>query len=324
MMFKKVFITSLALLLACSIMPACGQSVKSPPAPTPPQPPTQVENKTPPEVSQPEPPPEETAKEAEWSTVQTFTGKESKNTPPFNISGTKWRIIWTADVQSPEYAVFSILVYPQDTPGLLTKRVSYSKDTSSDTAYIYEGGRDYYLKVIAANLSNWTIIVEDYADQKLTCPVQITYVNYKGTDYLHAMETSHEIVEFDEYVEIKNLSDSQQNITGWVLKNLTNGGPAFTFPTFRPCSCEWYGNLTDCVKNCYYPPHPCVIEPHKSIRVYTGEPHYESGGFCFYYYPGDIWNNEIPDTAVLYNLEGQEVSRKSYVIPTENNVTSGE
>jgi len=302
---------------------ACGPTAPTTPATKPKtQPPTQIENQTPPEVSQPEPPPEETANEVEWSTVQTFTGQESENTPPFHISGTKWRIIWTADVQYPEYAVFDILVYPQDTPGLPTKRISYSKGTSGDTVYIYEGGRDYYLKVIAANLSNWTITVEDYTSQKLNYPVQITYINYKGTDYFHTMETGRNIVEFDEYVEIRNLSDSQQNITGWVLKNLTKGGPAFIFPTFRPCSCEWYGNWTDCVKNCY-PPRPCIIEPHKSIRVYTGEAHYESGGFCFYYVPGNIWDNDTPDTAALYNLEGQEVSRKSYIIRTKNNVTSG-
>ena len=287
------------------------------------QPPTQSENQTPPEPSQPEPPPEETANGVEWSTVQIFTGKESETTPPFHISGTKWRIIWAADAQYPEYAVFDILVYPQDTPGLFTKRLSYSKGTSGDTTYIYAGNRDYYLKVIAANLSNWTIIVEDYVSQNLTSPVQITYIYYKGMDYSHSMEAGHEIVEFDEYVEITNLSDSPQNITGWVLKNLTKGGPAFLFPTFRPCSCEWYGNWTDCIENCY-PPRPCIIEPNKSIRVHTGEPHYESGGFCFYYSPGDIWNNETPDTAALYNLEGQEVSRKSYIIPTKNSVTSGD
>ena len=326
-MFKKVFLTGIASLLACSIMVACGQPAESPLTPTTPQPPTNVENQAPPEVA----PPEETTNEAEWSTVQTFTGKESKTTSPFHISGTGWRIIWTADVQYPEYAVFDILVYPQDKPDMPTKRISYSQGTSGDTVYIDEGGCDYYLKVIAANLSNWTIKVEDYAEQKFTSPVRITCINYKGMNYLNyggvdypvPGEASPRIVESDEYVEIKNLSDSPQDITGWVLKNLTKGGPAFIFPTFLPCSCEWYGDYEDCLENCY-PPRPCAIEPRKSIRVYTGEANYESGGFCFYYFPGDIWNNETPDIAVLYNLEGQEISRKSYTIPTKNSLTSGE
>ncbi len=296
---------------------ACGLTTPSPSTTKPAtQPPANVENQTPPEVS----PPEQTTNEAEWSTVQTFTGKESETTSPFHISGTEWRIFWTADVQSPEYAVFDILVYSQDKEGVLTKRISYSEGTSSDTVYIYEGGCDYYLKVIAANLSNWTIMVEDYEKQEFTSPVQITKINYKGMDYSIIM-AGFIVVETDEYVEIKNQSDSPQNIAGWVLKNLTRGGPAFIFPTLLPCSCEWYDDPEECIENCY-PPRPCVIEPHKSIRVYTGEAHYESGGFCFYYPLGDIWNNETPDTAVLYNLEGQEVSRKSYVISTKNSVAS--
>jgi hypothetical protein len=318
-MLRKVFLTGLASLLACSIMVACGQSVESPLPPVASQPPTNIENQTPAEAS----PPEEITSEAEWSTVQTFTGKESETTPSFHISGTEWRIIWTADVQYPEYAVFDILVYPQDKSGIVIKRISYSKDTSGGTIYIYEGGCDYYLRVIAANLSNWTITLEDYAGQKFTYPVQITYINYKGTNYSDTLETDQKPFEFDEYVEIKNLSDSPQNIAGWVLKNITKGAPAFVFPTFLPCSCEWYGSSEECIKNCY-PLRPCAIDPHKRIRVYTGEVHYESGGFCFNYFPGDIWNNKTPDIAVLYNRERQEVSRKSYVIPTRNSVISGD
>ena len=309
----------MALLLVSSII-GCGLTTPSPSVPKPEtQPPADAENQTPPEAS----PPEKATDETEWSTVQIFTGKESETTPPFHISGTEWRILWTADVQSPEYAVFDILIYSQDKAGVLIKRISYLKGTSGDTVYIYEGGSDYYLKVIAANLGNWTITVEDRGTQKFTSPVQITKINYKGTDssIIVVGSTGSIIVESDEYVEIKNQSDSPQNITGWVLKNLTKGWPVFIFPTFQPCSCEWYGSSEECIENCY-PPRPCVIEPHKSIRVYTGEVHYESGGFCFYYFAGDIWNNETPDTAVLYNLEGQEVSRKSYIISTKNSVAS--
>ncbi|MFC2050506.1 lamin tail domain-containing protein [Chloroflexota bacterium] len=292
--------------MACEIA-APGPSVTEPAT----QPPANVEDQTPPEIS----PPEQTADEVEWSIVQIFTGKESETTPPFHISGTEWRIFWTADAQSPEYAVFDIFVYPQGKEAVLTKLVSYSEGTSSDTVYIYEGGCDYYLKVIAANLSNWTITVEGYEKQEFNCPVQITKINYKGKDYTRTLEAGHSIVEYDEYVEIKNESDSPQNIAGWMLKNITKRAPEFVFPTLLPCSCAWYSNFEVCVEKCYQP-HPCVIEPRESIRVYTGDVLYESGGFNFNYFPGDIWNNETPDTAVLYNLEGQEVSRKSYVIST--------
>jgi len=305
------------VLLSASSIVACGSTTPSAPVAKPKtQPPATVENQQPAVV----PPSEATANEAGWTTVKSFIGKEGTTTPAFSISGSKWRIIWTIEAQNPQYAVFDILVYPQDNLAMLTKRISYSKGVSGDTVYIDEGGRDYYLKVISANLAKWTITVEDYSSQSSSQPVQITYIHYKGTDYFRALAASHEIVEWDEYVEIKNLSDSPQNLAGWTLKNITKGAPTFLFPTFTPCSCSYYGNWSECVENCY-PPRHCSIEPRKSIRVYTGEPQWESGGYCFYYFPGDIWNNETPDMAVLYNAGGQEVSRKSYIIHTNNTVT---
>jgi hypothetical protein len=277
-----------------------------------------VENQQPSEA-----PPSEasTENEAGWTHVKSFSGKDSQTTAALPISGTKLRIIWTVDAQNPQYAVFDILVYPKDNPSVLIERISYSKGMSGDTAYIDEGGRDYYLKIIVANLANWAVTVEDYAGESAAEPVQITSIHYKGMGYNNTLATGRDIVEWDEYVEIKNLSDSPQNIAGWTLKNITKGGPTFLFPIFTPCSCSYYGNWSECVENCY-PRRPCSIEPRKSIRIYTGEPQWESGGYCFYYYPGDIWNNETPDTAVLYNAEGKEVSRKSYIIPTNNTATS--
>jgi len=254
-----------------------------------------------------------------WTTVKSFTGKDGQTTPAFRISGSKWRLIWTVDVQNPQYAVFDILVYPQDNPTILTKRISYSKGMTGDTVYIDEGGRDYYLKVIAANLAKWVVTVEDYPGESTDQPVQITSIRYKGMNFNDTLETNREIVEWDEYVEIKNLSYSPQNIAGWTLVNLTKGQPTFIFPMFTPCSCSFLGTWEKCVAECY-PPRPCTIEPRESIRVYTGEPQWESGGYCFYYFPGDIWNNETPDTAVLYNAAGQEVSRRSYIIPASNTV----
>jgi hypothetical protein len=38
------------------------------------------------------------------------------------------------------------------------------------------------------------------------------------------------------------------------------------------------------------------------------------GGFSFNYGNGNIWNNRQPDTAVLYNARGVEVSRRSYKV----------
>ena len=93
-------------------------------------------------------------------------------------------------------------------------------------------------------------------------------------------------VESDEYVEITNLGYMPHVIAGWVLKNLDDEYPSFTFPSY-------------------------IIEPDESIRVYTNEIHSEWGGFSFEF-DQEIWSNTGPDTAILYNEKGQAVSMKSY------------
>jgi competence protein ComEC len=107
--------------------------------------------------------------------------------------------------------------------------------------------------------------------------VQITHIFYDGLVYR---------VESDEYVEITNLGSEPQDLAGWVLKDISDGYPSFTFPSY-------------------------VLAPGQSIRVYTNEVHPEYGSFSFGYGKA-VWNNSDPDTAVLYNAQGQEVSRKSY------------
>jgi len=107
--------------------------------------------------------------------------------------------------------------------------------------------------------------------------VQITYIFYDGlVPY----------VESDEYVEITNLGDQLQELTGCVLKDISEGYPSFTFPSY-------------------------ILAPGETIRVYTNEYHPEWGGFSFEYGRA-IWNNSEPDVAVLYNNQGEEVSRRSY------------
>ncbi len=92
--------------------------------------------------------------------------------------------------------------------------------------------------------------------------------------------------ESDEYVEITNLGNEPVDLKGWVVKDISEGYPVLTFPSY-------------------------ILQPGKSLRVYTNEIHPEYGGFSF----GSgkaVWNNTSPDTAALFNAQGQEVSRKSY------------
>ena len=114
---------------------------------------------------------------------------------------------------------------------------------------------------------------EDYSGSN----VQITYIFYDGLVYR---------TESDEYVEITNLGSEPQDLAGWVLKDISEGYPSITFPSY-------------------------VLAPGQSIRVYTNEIHPEYGGFSFGFGKA-VWNNSDPDTAALYNAHGQEVSRRSY------------
>jgi len=107
--------------------------------------------------------------------------------------------------------------------------------------------------------------------------VQITYIFYDGVVYR---------TESDEYVEITNLGDTSQDLEGWVLMDISEGYPSLIFPSY-------------------------ILQPGESIRVYTNEIHSEYGGFSFGFGKA-VWNNSSPDTAVLKNAQGQEVSRKSY------------
>lgn len=61
-------------------------------------------------------------------------------------------------------------------------------------------------------------------------------------------------------------------------------------------------------------PVPCILYPGQTILVFTDEVHCPSGGFSFNWGQGNIWNNETPDTAVLCDSNGKEVSRRSYTV----------
>lgn len=61
-------------------------------------------------------------------------------------------------------------------------------------------------------------------------------------------------------------------------------------------------------------PVPCTLYPGQIILVFTDEIHCQYGGLSFNYGYGNLWDNEKPDTAVLYNSQGEEVSRRSYSV----------
>lgn len=96
------------------------------------------------------PPP---APPASWHTVASYSGQTQKNTSPFTIKGSQWRITWQetgdgyfgADTESTDgsnYCSIANLVGP-----------------GSDATYCYKPGT-YYISVNTAN--SWTMTVEDY------------------------------------------------------------------------------------------------------------------------------------------------------------------
>ena len=311
-----IFFTVL-LLLTLSLVVACFQPQISPP-PTPPeppptQPPTASENQTTEEA----PPVNETIEEEQWYTLGTFSGTGNDTIPSFRVYGTEWLITWTIDTEYPENAALDIIIYFSPS-GLIWKTASLTGGVSGNITYAIESesNRDFSINIIARNLLYWTITLEDNAPPIISSPIKITYIRYKGTFYLPDPDNylCYERVEPDEYVVIKNLGESPVKMGGWVLKNISKPSPSFTFPSHF------------------------IAEPGQIIRVYTDEVYPEcdtwrafgtgakaadctdpkQAWFSFYYGTGDIWSNDNSDIAVLYDEQGNEISRKSYAVQTEN------
>ena len=62
-------------------------------------------------------------------------------------------------------------------------------------------------------------------------------------------------------------------------------------------------------------PALCILYPGQTVLVFTDEVHCKYGGFSFNSGQGNVWSNQQPETAVLYNASGEEVSRRSYLLP---------
>jgi hypothetical protein len=133
-------------------------SIQTKPIATAPQtPPLSTQTANPAVITQPAPTPSPAPvvpqPAASWHTVATFSDQTQKNTSPFTIQGSQWRITWQetgdgyfgANAQSPDgsnYCSIANLV-----------------GTGSDSTYCYTAGT-YYISVNTAN--NWSMTVEDY------------------------------------------------------------------------------------------------------------------------------------------------------------------
>lgn len=83
----------------------------------------------------------------------------------------------------------------------------------------------------------------------------------------------------DEYVDLENIGDQPQNITGWILVSEKGNQ-----------QCILGGEM----------------QPGSVLRVWASNP---SGGGFNCGFDGPIWNNSESDPAVLYDSNGQEIDR---------------
>jgi len=102
-----------------------------------------------------------------WHKVEAFTGSDAETTEVFFVEGDLWKVRWTAKAKFPSFALFAISVCPE---GVVAEDVSSFIIYSSDFTLINPqvgveyivGKGGYYIKIFAANLDNWVIIVESY------------------------------------------------------------------------------------------------------------------------------------------------------------------
>ncbi|MEJ2738528.1 MAG: lamin tail domain-containing protein, partial [Dehalococcoidia bacterium] len=258
--------------------------------------------------------------EDNWSELLQATGANGEKTLSFSITGDEWCISWYAGGDDPETVLFTIIVHREDISTAPVKVVTNSGMITSDIIEMYEGNNNYQVKIIAANVNGWAVRIGEKRSNSTISPVSIVRIQYQGTKqktYGSDINACYKKNEPDEYVAIKNESDSWQDIRGWTLVNETKGLPTFTFPDYYSAVPVYYTEFYSGMSSQGLP-LPCLLGPRQMVLVYTDEFNSETGGFNFNYGYGDIWNNEIPDTAVLYNAEGIAVSRKSYIVEGEN------
>jgi hypothetical protein len=133
----------------------------------------------------PVPPPTPTAMPTVNPSQETivFAGQGYKDTPSFDVVITPFAINWTTQSDSPEYAGFSFYVYPEgETVGSICQ-ASFDGVGSDSTVCHAPAGR-YWIKVLAANLSSWSIEVTE-PPTTLTLPATFSGQGYKDTDTFH-------------------------------------------------------------------------------------------------------------------------------------------
>jgi len=101
----------------------------------------------------------------EPATTPTFkpiviAGTSDKTSPPFTVTTNEWTIDWSyvPDPEYPDMGVFGFFVYPRGETAVYVEAVLFPEGTRGST-YIYAGAGQYYIKVTAANVKSWEVVI---------------------------------------------------------------------------------------------------------------------------------------------------------------------
>jgi hypothetical protein len=90
-------------------------------------------------------------------TPTVFTGQRDKDTASFSVASWTFTVRWTTSSESPEYAGFAFFVYPQGETVEYVCAADFLDSVGSDSTVCRGGPGQFYMKVLAANLSSWRI-----------------------------------------------------------------------------------------------------------------------------------------------------------------------
>jgi len=95
-----------------------------------------------------------------WKKVISFSGSSSKTTDTFKITTEKFRYTWSCEGLQP-YDLMAITLSEVNSRGFDSFTGLQACPESSETTYVHEGKGEYYFDIQSANISKWTILVEE-------------------------------------------------------------------------------------------------------------------------------------------------------------------
>ena len=166
----------------------------------------------------------------DWRTVAIMSIEDAQD-QSFFITAPEWRMRWNLESAKPEFSRIDILIYLSGNDDLPFTHITGDGSTAKQPVYIERGYTDFRVKVAAANVSGWTLVIEEPAGGVPVHPVQITRIQYRGHIYEDSTEEA-PVPEADEYVEITNRGTEAVSLCGWTLRNISRGNPVFIFPAY--------------------------------------------------------------------------------------------